>query len=89
MKMSEAMAIIGGKKLGFLITFDWAGDGFLRSDHFPDLHSGENPIETKQAAWELAKLFASKLPRRAVNIYVVDQDFKPVDNYKEKEIKNR
>lgn len=38
MKMQEALDIMEDvrKPAGFMVHFEWAGDGFLRSDYFPD-----------------------------------------------------
>lgn len=94
MKMSEAISIIGGgqKKMGYMVSFEWADHGILKGDHFPDKHAGEDLIPTEEEAWTLAMLFANKtrnLPVPAVNIFVRDQDYNPVPGYEEKEIKNR
>lgn len=89
MKFAEALEIIGGKQLGFMVHFEHAGDGFLRSDYFPDKHAGEDLIDTEDAAWELARLFAAQTKEKCVNIYVVNQDFSSVENYDQKKIKNR
>jgi len=86
MKFAEALKIIEG---GFMVHFEHAGDGFLRSDHFPDKHSGEKLIETEAEAWKLAKRFANNTFGKCVNIYVTKSDFVPVDNYREKMIINR
>lgn len=91
MKMLEALSIIDGKddNKGFMVAFDRAGDGFLRSDYFPDLHAGEELIKTESEAWELASKFAAKTYAKCVNIYVVNSKFKPVASWKEKQIVNR
>ena len=92
MKMSDAIAIIGGgqKKMGFRVRFEWADHGILKNDFFPD--RGEELIPTEDDVWNLAKLFANKTKNfgvPAVNIYVIDQDWSPVPEYKKREIKNR
>ncbi len=90
MKMKEAERIMEGLpaiSIGFRVHFEHAGDGLLRSDYFPA--RGEVLIQTKDKAWELAKKFAVNTKGRCVNIYVVDQKFAPVLDYKEKEIANR
>lgn len=91
MKFADVMEIIEGinKTFGFMVHFEHAGDGFLRSDYFPDKHKGEKLIETEKKAWDLAKRFAAKTRGKCVNIYVVDQSFAPVKGYKNKEIRNR
>ena len=93
MKMATAIEIMNEKRkkktAGFMVDFEHAGDGFLRSDHFPDKQAGEPLIETEDKAWELAKNFAAKTKGVCVNIYVTDGDFNPVQGYKKREIKNR
>jgi len=86
MKMDDALEIIKG---GFMVSFEHAGDGFLRSDHFPDKHGNEELIKTEEKAWELARQFAEKTFGKCVNVYVIKSDFRPVDGYKEKMIINR
>lgn len=89
MKMSKALEIIESKPSGYMVSFEHAGDGFLRSDYFPELWDGEKLIETEEEAWELAKKFAAKTFGKCINIYVIDNNFRPVANFKDKEIKNR
>lgn len=91
MKMWEAMDIINkkDKEYGFMVSFEHAGDGFLRSDHFPDKHASEKLIPTEEEAWELAHRFARQTKDKCVNIYVIDQNFSPVNGYKTRKIKNR
>jgi len=91
MKMRDALKIIKGTQspTGFMICFERAGDGFLKSDHFPDKHLGEPLIPTEEEAWKLARQFAEKTKGKCVNIYVVNSDFSPVIDYEEKQIKNR
>ena len=79
MKFKDAMVIMSEPKdSGFMVSFEWAGDGFLRSDHFPDKHAGESLIETEKVAWELAGAYAEKTYGKCVNIYVTGADFSPV-----------
>ena len=54
----------------------------LASKHFPD--GGEPLIETEEDAWKLAAGFAKVDPYRYVNIYVVDEHWSPVPEYKER-----
>lgn len=92
MKMQEALEIMGDaqKPAGFMVHFEWAGDGFLRSDYFPDVHYGEPPIATEAEAWQMASQFAAKTHKRSVNVYVIRrEDFVPVQGYRERTIKNR
>lgn len=85
------MKIIKGESsiIGFMIHFEHAGDGFLRSDHFPDKHGEEPLIKTEIKAWRLANSFAVNTKGRCINIYVIDQDFNPVKDYENKKIENR
>lgn len=90
MKMQEAMNIISSnssKKMGYRISFDKVGSGILSSDYFPE--KNEPLIENEEEAWNLAKMFASKTSDSYVNIYVIDQDFRPVAGYSNKVLKRR
>lgn len=90
MKMHEAMRIIRDvKPKGYMVSFERSDGRFLTSDYFPDKHAGEPLIETEEEAWELAQRFAANTTGRYVNVYVVDRNFAPVPNYKQKIIKNR
>ena len=89
MKMQEAMDILNNKPKGFMVHFEWCGDGFLRSDYFPDKHAGEPLIKTEHEAWELARAFAKATKKRTCNLYVVNNDFTPVYGYAAREIANR
>ncbi len=91
MKMLEAQRIIDTEpaESGFMVGFEWAGDGVLHSDHFPDKHAGEKLIETQREAWDLAYAFAVKTRGTAVNIRVITSDFKPLPGYQYQTIKNR
>ena len=88
MKMNEAMALINKPK-GFMVSFEWWGDGFLRSDYFPDKHAGEALIASEEEAWKLAARFAVATKGKTCNIYVVDDRFSPVPCYEIRKIKNR
>lgn len=90
MKMAEAQAIIDSRpNEGYMVDFEHVEGKILRSDHFPDKHAGEKLIPTKQEAWILARQFADKTWDKCVNIYVTDETFSPVRDYKSREIKNR
>lgn len=90
MKYQEAMDIINKpEESGFMVSFEWVEDGVLIGDHFPDKHAGEELIKTEVLAWELANQFAKKTYDTCVNIYVINADFAPVANYREKMIYNR
>ena len=92
MKMHEVMDVMenGLRPRGYLVHFEHAGDGFLRSDWFPDVHAGEDPIQEEEDAWQLAQQFATKTRKRRVNVYVIRrEDFKPVQGYRERMIENR
>ena len=89
MKMQEAMNEINNKPKGYMVSFEWYGDGFLRSDHFPDKHGGEALIETESEAWELADRFARATKGKTCNLYVVGHNFTPVEGYKDRYILNR
>lgn len=91
MKFDEAMDIIKGSsnKSGFMVHFERVEGSMLVSDYFPEKHQGEKLIETEDEAWRLARKFAQKTTGRYVNIYVIDEHFYPVKEYKNKEITNR
>lgn len=82
-----AERIMQGIPKGFRVHFEHAGDGLLRSDYFPDKE--EKLIPTEIEAWIIARKFAEHTKSRCVNIYVCDESFSPVKDYKDKEIKNR
>jgi len=91
MKYSKALEIIkNGFSHGYLVSFEWKKGCILSSDHFPDKHAGEKPIETEREAWDLAKKFAAKTTGKCINIYVIRSDnFMPVPGYEAHEIENR
>ncbi len=82
MKLKNVMEIIDQK-----VSFEKRESGLLKSDHFPDMHAGENLLKTKEEAWELAERFAKATGEDYVNIYVVDQTFSPVNGYAKKKLK--
>ncbi len=69
---------------GFMVEFEKRKNGLLRSGHFPDKHAGESLIKTEEEAWELARKFAENSSKDYVNIYVIRQDFCPVQGYQKK-----
>jgi hypothetical protein len=74
MKMKQAIEIMDhgiDKPSGFIVRFDRVYKGFNETDHFPDVISGETPIQTEAAAWELARKFANKTFNQCINIYVM------------------
>lgn len=89
MKMEAALGMISQELNGFMVSFEWCGDGFLRSDHFPDKRGGEKLIETEAEAWDLAVKFARATVGKTCNIYVIDQDFKPVEGWRQRKIAHR
>lgn len=89
MRMAEAMKIIEGEEGGYMVSFEWKEGEMLRSDHFPDKHAGESLIPTEMEAWMLAAEFAKKMRGKAVNLYVVEHNFSPVDGYRTRYIENR
>jgi hypothetical protein len=90
MKMEEALKIVSeGIPKSYMVIFDWVDGCFLRSDHFPDKHSGEPLIASEEEAWRLASQFAQNTVGRCVNIYVIDDKFNPVPDYQSRKITNR
>ncbi len=87
MKYKEALKIIDKLSKGYMVSFDVVGGGVLKSDYFPDKHAGEELIKTKQEAWDLAGKFAKATTNEIVNVYVVNENFIPVDNNRLKKYK--
>lgn len=87
MKLKEAMSIIDEKEKGFMVSFEVREGSILKSDYFPDKHSGEDLITTEDEAWELARRFADATDKNYVNIYVIDKNFSPVKGYHQKKLK--
>jgi hypothetical protein len=87
--MKEDVKMTDGNKepKGFMVDFEHRTNGILTSGNFPDKHAGEPLIETEEKAWELARKFAEILPQNYVNIYVIKEDFSPVEGYEEKKIR--
>lgn len=84
MKMADVETIINGK--GFMVCFEWKIGSILATDHFPE--NTEPLIPTEEEAWKMAAKFAEKMRGKVVNVYVVKDDYTPVDNYREKLIEN-
>ena len=92
MKMQEAMRIMGyaPKLPGFMVHFTRVNGCMLEGDYFPDVHAGEEPIQTEEQAWQMAAQFAAASWQRCVNIYVINRaNFMPVADYAGRQIKNR
>ncbi len=89
MRMHEALKIIKAPDKGYMVKFELKNGVMLEGDNFPDNHAGEDLIPTEEEAWALAARFAKKMVGKAVNIFVVDEHFRPVDGYRERYIKNR
>jgi len=85
MKMEDALDIINktNKLEGYMVHFERVDGEILRSNYFPD---GETLIKTKEEARILAGAFASKTFGECVNIYIIDEQFRPVDKFR---IENR
>lgn len=90
MKISEALGMIAAQQAeaarvargGYRVSFQRRERNILSSDHFPE--RDEEPIDTEDEAWRLAREFAACDPRGAnyVNIYVIKaSDWAPVDGY--------
>ena len=92
MKMQKALDIINGhlmQKRGYMVSFYHKDGRILSSDYFPDKHAGEDLIPTEREAWNLARAFANRTTGRCINIYVVDESFRPVPGYSTHMIANR
>jgi len=100
MKMKDAMALIkkseksiseAKKKKepqGFMVHFEKKEGHTLASGYFPDKHAGEKLIKTEDEAWELAGKFAKATDScEYINIYVVNNNWRPVDHYQTKAIR--
>lgn len=75
------------EKKGFMVEFERRSNGMLISGHFPDKHAGDRLIKTEEKAWELARMFADGHHEDYVNIYVIKEDFCPVEAFEEKILK--
>lgn len=90
MKMQTALDIINGvKKTGYMIHFERIEGKLLHAYYFPDKPAGEELIYDEEEAWELATRFAAQTIGECVNIYVIDNQFRPVSGYMKRKIKNR
>lgn len=89
MRMAEADRIIsdGIKSRGYRVSFEKVDGRFLVSDYFPDRE--EPMIENEEEAWILASKFASATFGKCINIYVVDDHYRPVSGYDRRMIHNR
>jgi hypothetical protein len=85
--MEKALKIMCGKKRGFVVMFEHKRGAILELDHFPE--GDERLIYTEEKAWELARAFAKETKGSCVNIYIADEDFITVKNYKDNYIENR
>jgi len=82
MKMEEVeRLILEHNNSGFMVSFDWYGDGLLRRDWFPDKNAGEKLIETKEEANELAEKFALAMKGKVCNLYVMNRIFECIEDY--------
>jgi hypothetical protein len=88
MKLSEAMSIIEKKESGYMIHFEKRIRNTLSADYFPDKHENENLIKSEYEAWKLAKRFANATDETYVNIYVIDNNFRPVSGYEKRKLKS-
>jgi hypothetical protein len=88
MRLNEAKKIIyeGIKPRGYRVSFERLDRHILKGDHFPD--RDEPMIQYEEEAWELAAKFAAITKGRNVNVYVVDDQWRPVPGYEAK-IENR
>jgi len=89
MKLAKAMEMIQNKPTGYMVHFEWCGNGLLTSDYFPDKLNGEDLIPTEDEAWMLANRFAMATRGKTCNLYVVGRNFSPVESYKDRQILNR
>jgi len=87
--MNDALKIINNVKPGFMVHLEHKEGNFLSGDYFPNKHAGEPLIPTEEEAWTMAAKFAKATVGKAVNIYVVGYDFRPVEGYQKREISNR
>lgn len=84
MRMKDVLARLANG--GYRVSFERRVPSALCGDMFPA--RDEEPIENKEAAWELARQWAAAASD-CVNIYVISAvTFKPVDGY-ERRLMNR
>jgi hypothetical protein len=92
MKMTDAMDVISTPEKkqyntkGYMVYFEEImPTTYFRPDHFPEKNEGEELIPTPEAAWALARRFVERGQNsNIVNVYVMDDDFKPVSDYEAK-----
>lgn len=85
MKLDQAFKLINErkqKKNEFRVHFEERKGSMLVSDYLPDRE--EKPFDSEHTAWEFAERFAEVDPAKYVNIYVIDSDFSPVENYRDR-----
>lgn len=90
MKMKVAMEIIDtyeehkNRQPGYMVEFEHRKHSILASGHFPDANKGDELIPTETKAWDLANRFNEATNSDYVNIYVIDQNYRPVANHANK-----
>lgn len=89
MTMKQVLDVLNNRPEGFMVSFEWWGDGGLTSDYFPDRKAGDLLIPTEHEAWELARTFARATKGSTCNLRVVNDQHIPVKDYEKREIKNR
>lgn len=78
MKKEEALTLIQKSLSGFRVKFQIKKENSLEDDFFPEI--GEPLFSSVDEAWKVAKLFSEVDKDRYVNIYVVNEIWKAVDN---------
>lgn len=91
MTLKQANDIIAAhnKPRGYAVHFEWIKDAILEGDYFPNIRAGELPIQDEEEAWELAYKFAVATQGKTCNVYVIKEDFTPVQYYKTRMLNRR
>jgi hypothetical protein len=81
MKLTEVEIAIS-EDYGYLVHFERCGDGFLKSDYFPDVKDGEEPFKTKVDAEKVGADYAKATEGKTCNFYLVRSDsFRPIGGW--------
>ncbi len=84
MKLQTAHDLMYHRKC-YRVHFEKRELGLLYTDYFPE--RDEPAFVTEEEAWKWAREFATKSPLEYVNIYVVDEHWRPVPGYQERRLR--
>ena len=81
MKLAQLEAWKQDKQL-FRVSFERRANGMLYSEYMPE--RDETLVKGLDKAWQLAADIAQYAPNNIVNIYVIDSQWRPVVDYRNK-----